>query len=324
MQKNEQTTLLLDIAVQNKEIVYQENKTLAKFSWLRRWEKNPRTVSEKNLKKLEKQIEQLGIYKPFVVALEGDYGTILGGNQRYLAIQSLSKKNPKKYEYVPVSIVNADNDVDKIKFALSDNFSAGEYSREKLKEIINLEQGNLFTNYDISFEDKKTIEEFIGELALTENELRFKGIKKDLKTLGINEETISVLSEMVGANKINEELADVDIKGCLTGQKLPLMFWVEDPILYEQLQIIFSTGFKDKYSIEKLLEFTQKFLGKKLPTTEIEFKKVMKKIEELNKRMLDYKELGEDGKKLKEEKAKVEEKLKKLFYGLSPKEKYEI
>lgn len=130
--KPEQKNFLLEVAEQNGEIIYRENKTMAKLSWLKSWEKNPRMVEKSDLTKLQSQIEELGLYKPLVVYLEKDNATILGGNQRFRILQELNKKfqakGDNRYEYVWVSVVNADNDIEKIKYALSDNFSAGQYS----------------------------------------------------------------------------------------------------------------------------------------------------------------------------------------------------
>ena len=220
MEKPEQTNLLLEIAEQNKEIIYQDNKTLAKLSWLKAWEKNPRTVEKKDLAKLEAQIEELGVYKPLIVYIEKDNATILGGNQRFKILKSLREKYAKdgsdKYEYVWVSVVNADNDIDKIKYAISDNFSAGQYSRDKLKEILNVEQGNLFADYELEFSQKQEIEDFISSMEKPENEIKLDYLAKNLKEAGIDEDIINDIRQMsnYGEQNINSEFNPQKIIGC--------------------------------------------------------------------------------------------------------------
>ena len=96
MEKLEQNSFLLELAEGSKEIIYKDNKTLAKLDWLRPWKKNPRDAGKKDLEKLEAQIEELGVYKPLIVYLEKDNATILGGNQRYKILKSLREKYAKQ------------------------------------------------------------------------------------------------------------------------------------------------------------------------------------------------------------------------------------
>ena len=59
MEKIEQKSLNLEIAEQNGEIIYKDGKTLCKFEFLRLWEKNPRIIDDKNLNKLQNQIQEI-------------------------------------------------------------------------------------------------------------------------------------------------------------------------------------------------------------------------------------------------------------------------
>ena len=298
MENVKQKNFLLEIAEQQGDIIYKDNKTLAKLSWLKPWEKNPKLSEAKDLKRLENQIETLGIYKPLVVYLEKNNATILGGNQRYKVLKTLNEKYTQKkqdkYGWVWVSVVNADNDYDKMKYALSDNEQIGKYDREKLKELleVQMKQGNLLSDYSVDFGEGKTLDKLIDDLNLTEQEMQFKNIKRQLTTMGINDETIKALETMTTFNKINENLADVDIKGCITGQKFPLLFWVEDEVSFEELQKIYGTKYKDRYDTEKLKYVTENILNIHIPNTEEELTKLGTKIEELNKRITEAKELG--------------------------------
>jgi len=315
MEKIKQRNLLLEIAEQNKEIIYKDNKTLAKIGWLKTWKKNPRISEEKDRTRLKKQIEQLDVYKPLVVYLEKNNATILGGNHRYQVLKELHKKYPKKYEYLWVSVVNADSDEDKLKYALSDNDAIAKYSHEKVKELIEpfISQPDLFKQYGIELESNSTIDEFINDIAMTEQELQFKGVKKQLKEFGINDETLEVLEEMTEFNKQKEKLGDVNMQGEVLKQRMPLMFWLDDSVLYEQLQEIFDSGYANKYDTDKLLKIVEDCLGVKLPCSKNKIKELLKAVEKLNKEIAEFKEIKGDTKKQEAEKLKLKEEIKEVY-----------
>jgi len=251
MEKLEQNSFLLELAERNKEIIYKDNKTLAKLDWLIPWAKNPRDAGKKDLGKLEAQIEELGIYKPLIVYLEKNNATILGGNQRYKILKSLREKYAKqgsdKYEYVWVSVVNADNDIDKVKYSLSDNFSAGTYSRDKLKEILNAEQGNLFSNYELDFGGKQEIDEFIASIEKTENELKMENVSKQLKDIGIDDEIIEDIRAMSNLEETEFKQEKILGTGAIQFKDrkifvLKLVFGDENEELYSELLKTYNDG----------------------------------------------------------------------------------
>ena len=316
MEKVSQKSLLLEIAEQEKEIIYQENKTLAKLSWLRPWEKNPKFSNDKDIKRLEKQITELGVYKPLIVYLEKNNAIILGGNQRYKVFQL----HPEKFEYVWVSVVNADNDYDKMKYALSDNEQIGKYDRAKLKEIIEfqLKQGNLFENYSFDFQGGQTVDKMIDDLNLSEQEYKFKLIKNELKNLGVNDESIQVLEQMTIYNKSFEKMEDSSIVGKVEGQKYPIIFWFDDEISYNQVSKLYDTGRVKINDCAKFLEITEKHFGVKIPTTPEIMEKIINAHKNLEAHEKDCVELGAsvedtiDKKKILEEQfIKFYEKIKK-------------
>jgi hypothetical protein len=233
-----------------------DGKILANVSWLRLWPKNPRVVEEKDLSRLKKQIVELGVYKPLVITPDGE---VLGGNQRFKVLSELSKQD-EKYQWIWVSIVEAWTDQDRIKYALSDNDNVGKYTREKMHEILKpfLEQESLFADYKLEFADKKSIDNFIDELAMTERELELKEATRRLKELGINEETINIINDMVGFNKSENKIDDVNMKGEVVNERYPLCFWEADLESYELLKNFFKTIHKDVYDTEKLKEILEK------------------------------------------------------------------
>lgn len=67
-----------------------------KISELRNWEKNPRTISKKAFKELEKSVDALGNFEPLVINIDG---TVIAGNQR-LRLE-IKKGNNEVDVYVP-------------------------------------------------------------------------------------------------------------------------------------------------------------------------------------------------------------------------------
>jgi hypothetical protein len=98
-----------------------------KLSELKGWDKNPRGIKDEDYKRLKAQIQDLGLYKPFIITEDG---TVLGGNMRLRAAQELG------IDEVPVSVVKADTEELKLKYALSDNDRAGYYEEDKLAELV--------------------------------------------------------------------------------------------------------------------------------------------------------------------------------------------
>lgn len=310
-----QTTVNSAIALKNNQNIFEEDgKTWAKTSWLRLWPKNPRKIDGKNLKKLEAQIKELGIYKPLIITPDGE---ILGGNQRFKVITELAKKD-KRYEKVWVSVVEAWTDSERYQYCFSDNYSAGEYTREQLEIAVkDLDQLELFNNYDISFEEKQTLKEFVNSLAMSKEELQFKSIKKNLKELGINEETINTIEMMTTYNKMNEKLPDVDLKGKITGQKFPMLFWFDDEILFNQLEEIFRNK-KDNYNTDKFISIVEKALEITFPTTKDRLIKLLKAVEMLENQKKDFIEFGKPIEETDKKLATIVSEVKRLLVGRFP------
>lgn len=94
---------------------------------LKLWDKNPRSISDKDFDRLKRQIQKLGTYKPLVV---NEDGVVLGGNMRLRALQELGESK------VWVSIVDAKDEATMLEYALSDNDRAGEYDEQQLAELV--------------------------------------------------------------------------------------------------------------------------------------------------------------------------------------------
>ena len=94
------------------------------------WDDNPRNIRKDDFERLKKQITELGIYKPLIAFPENGGYTVLGGNMRLLALNSLGIKE------VEISIVHPKTKAEKIKYSLSDNDRVGEYQEDALIELI--------------------------------------------------------------------------------------------------------------------------------------------------------------------------------------------
>lgn len=107
----------------------------AKISELKGWDKNPKDIHEQDLQRLKRQIQELGVYKPLVVAQEADGSyTVLGGNQRLKALKELGA------ETAWVCVVKAEDEATKLKYALSDNDQAGYYKERELANLVKLNE----------------------------------------------------------------------------------------------------------------------------------------------------------------------------------------
>lgn len=94
------------------------------------WEKNPRGIKTKDYDRLKRQILELGVYKPLLAVKENGHYVVLGGNMRIRALKDIGAKE------IDISVVKAKTEVEKIKYALSDNDRAGFYEEDKLAELV--------------------------------------------------------------------------------------------------------------------------------------------------------------------------------------------
>jgi len=228
---------------------------------MRLWPKNPRVIEDKDLGRLEKQIVELGLYKPLEVTPDGE---VLGGNQRFKVLQKLYKSSQSEERennlWVWVSVVEAWNDADRLKYALSDNDAVGKYKREKILELIKplAGQESLFDDYKMEIGDKKTLSDFHAEIDYTEKELKLKQLKNDLLELGLKDETITQFLLMAEYNRESLKLDEVDIQGCISGVRQVLTFWFDDDKQYQKVKDIFATSKKVDFNTDLLLEILKK------------------------------------------------------------------
>lgn len=94
------------------------------------WDKNPRSIMDKDYARLKNHILKLGVYKRLLVFRENGKYIVLGGNMRLRALQEF------KQAEVAVSIVKPKSEKEKIEYSLSDNDRAGFYDEGALVELV--------------------------------------------------------------------------------------------------------------------------------------------------------------------------------------------
>ena len=129
-----------------------KNNQIRKIEDLHLWEKNPRSIKEKDFFRLKKQIETLGVYKPLIITEDG---TVLGGNMRLRAYQELGIKE------VWVSIVEAPTEEKKLEYALSDNDRAGFYDSDLLANLTGEMPNFNWGDYSIDLYNSTNIQDLI-------------------------------------------------------------------------------------------------------------------------------------------------------------------
>jgi hypothetical protein len=106
-------------------------RVMYKITKLKPLEENPRWITEHELEKLKKSIdefEKMMEVRPIIV---DENWTILGGNMRYKAIEALGMKEiPKSW----VQMVEGMNEAQKAEFVIKDNLNYGEWDFDVLKD----------------------------------------------------------------------------------------------------------------------------------------------------------------------------------------------
>lgn len=127
-------------------------KDTRKLSTLKNWDKNPRSIKEKDFERLKTQIRDLGQYKPLLITEDG---TVLGGNMRLRAYKELG------IEDIWVSIVDAPTEDKKLEYALSDNDRAGFYDEDLLANLIPEYPDFEWENYAVDLGEPQTLDKLI-------------------------------------------------------------------------------------------------------------------------------------------------------------------
>jgi len=157
--------------------IIKDGKIIANINDLKNWEKNPRSIKEKDYERLKKQIGKLNVYKPLLITNEG---TVLGGNMRLRAYKELGIRD------IWVSVVDATTEKKKLEYALSDNDRAGFYDSDLLANMIPQYPDFDWSQYAVDIKFPENIQQLIDNIAPIE-EFKREQVKdiKDIKILNL-------------------------------------------------------------------------------------------------------------------------------------------
>lgn len=125
------------------------------------WSKNPRRTTEEDFKRLKKQIQELGEFKPLIITPDGE---VIGGNMRLRAYQELSFKK------CWVSVVTPKNEQEKVKYALADNDRIGYYVEDELKDLVSQVNLEDLSTFSVDLDEPFNLEELFKEETKEEKE----------------------------------------------------------------------------------------------------------------------------------------------------------
>lgn len=184
------------------------------ISTLKNWDKNPRSIKEKDFDRLKKQIFTLGQYKPLLITEDG---TVLGGNMRLRAYRELNIKD------IWVSVVDAPDEDRKLEYALSDNDRAGFYDADLLANLIPEYPDFDWSSYAVDMKEPQGLQELIDS---------FKEVEEDEPPLLSEGEPESKLGEVyqLGRHRLMcGDATNIDnVKTLLDGVQ-PTMIFTDPP-----------------------------------------------------------------------------------------------
>lgn len=204
-----------------------------KLSTLKNWDKNPRSIKDKDFERLKTQIRDLGQYKPLLIT---DDGIVLGGNMRLRAYKELG------IEDIWVSVVDAKTEDEKLRYALSDNDRAGYYDEDLLANLIPEYPDFEWENYAVDLGEPQTLDKLIES---------FKEIEEDEVPEVAEGEPESKLGEVYQLGRHRLMCGDAtkieDVEKLMNGQKADMVF--TDPpygVSYEEKAL--RNGYKGEHS----------------------------------------------------------------------------
>lgn len=187
-----------------------KNKETRKISELRGWDKNPRSIKEKDFKRLKKQIQKLGQYKPLLITPDGE---VIGGNMRLKAYMELD------IEDVWVSIVEPKDEAEKLEYALSDNDRAGFYDDDLISNLMPDYPNFNWGDYAVDLKEPQTLDDLIQSL---------QPIEEDEAPEVSDEPAISQKGEVyqLGRHRLmcGDSTKIEDVEKLMNGQKADMVF----------------------------------------------------------------------------------------------------
>lgn len=136
------------------------------ISKIKNWKHNPRSIHEKDFKRLLKQLKEYNQFKPLICYKKNGSYITLGGNMRLKAMQKLG------FQKVAIVEVEAKTKKERIKLSLIDNDRSGYYDDQALAELI------------YPFKDELSLKDFKVDLRIPDMDLgnvldRFSSQKRE-------------------------------------------------------------------------------------------------------------------------------------------------
>jgi DNA modification methylase len=174
------------------------------------WDKNPRSIKEKDFNRLKKQIQELGQYKPILITTDG---TVIGGNMRMRAYQESG------IEDIWVSVVNPKDEAELLKYALSDNDRAGYYDDDLLANLTSDYPNFEWADYAVDMDAPMTLDKVLADI---------NAVEEDEAPEVSNEEPKSKLGEVyqLGRHRLmcGDSTKIEDVEKLMNGQKADIVF----------------------------------------------------------------------------------------------------
>ena len=183
-------------------------KEYRKISSLKGWDKNPRSIKDKDFQRLKKMIEKLGEFKPLIILEDG---TVLGGNMRLRVYKELG------WDEAWVSVVEADTEKEKLAYALADNERAGFYDEDLLANLTGEFPDFEWGDYAVDLKPPVTLKDLFPE----------ETVEDEVPAVS-DEPAISKLGEVYQLGKHRLMCGDAtkieDVEKLMDGQKADMVF----------------------------------------------------------------------------------------------------
>lgn len=183
-------------------------KEYRKISSLKGWDKNPRSIKDKDFQRLKRMIEKLGEFKPLIILEDG---TVLGGNMRLRVYKELG------WGEAWVSVVEADTEKEKLAYALADNERAGFYDEDLLANLTGEFPDFEWGDYAVDLKPPVTLKDLFPE----------ETVEDEVPAVS-DEPAISKLGEVyqLGRHRLmcGDATKKEDVDKLMNGQKADMVF----------------------------------------------------------------------------------------------------
>lgn len=180
------------------------------ISSLKNWDKNPRSIKEKDFERLKTHIRDFGQMQPLVITPDG---TVLGGNMRLRAYNALGMDD------IWVQVVEPKDEADRLRIALILNDRAGYYDGDLLANLTGEYPDFNWEDYAVDLKEPQTLDEILDQ---------YKEVEEDDVPELADGEAVSKLGEVYQLGRHRLMCGDAtkieDVEKLMNGQKAELLF----------------------------------------------------------------------------------------------------